>query len=186
MSNVLVVYATDYGSTKKMAEVIAAGAQDEGAVVVVKAAEEATAEDFLAADAVVFGSPVHMGGPDWRIKKLIDTVTSGLWMKDALSGRVGAIFATGSNFGGAGGGAELTMLSMMNNLAELGMVLVPFPKHTPGYRDGGLQWGAYAQTHDKDMQPQGANEAQLAAARHHGANIAKVAALTAGKLSFAK
>jgi len=186
MANVLVVYATDYGSTQKMAEAIAEGARGAGAEAVVKSADDATPEDFVAADAVVVGSPVHMGGPDWRIKKLIDTVCSGLWMTDSMSGRVAGVFATGSNFGGAGGGAELTMLSMLNNLAELGMVLVPFPKHTPGYREGGLQWGAYAQVHDKDMKPQGVTDDQLAAARHHGANIAQVAALTAGKLAFAK
>jgi NAD(P)H dehydrogenase (quinone) len=107
-------------------------------------------------------------------------------MKDAMAGRVGGVFATGSNFGGGGGGAELTMLSLLNNLAELGMLIVPLPKGTPGYREGGLQWGAYAQAHDIDMKPRGVNEQNLLAARHHGANVAKVAALTAGKLTLSQ
>jgi NAD(P)H dehydrogenase (quinone) len=186
MPNILIVHASDYGSTTKMAEALAEGVRDAGGTPVLVNAEEATADHFTAADGIVFGSPVHMGSPDWRIKKLIDTVCSGLWMKDALSGKVGAVFATGSNFGGAGGGAELTLLSLLNNVAELGMLIVPLPKHTPGYREGGLQWGAYSQAHDKDMKPVGLREDQLVAVRHHGANITRVAALTAGKLNFSK
>lgn len=186
MANVLVVYATDYGSTEKLAHAVADGVRDAGGTAVIKTAEEASLEDFTGADAVVMGSPVHMGSPDWRIKKLIDTVCSKLWMQDAMTGRVGAVFATGSNYGGGGGGAELTMLSMLNNLAELGMLIVPLPKNTPGYREGGLQWGAYAQAHDADMKPRGVNDDNLQAARHHGANVARVAALTAGQLTFSK
>lgn len=184
MANILVVYATDYGSTAKLAGAVAEGVRAAGGTATVKTAEEAALEDFTQADGVVIGTPVHMGSPDWRVKKLIDTVCSKLWMQDAMAGKVGAVFATGSNFGGAGGGAEITLLALMNNLAELGMLLVPLPKNTPGYREGGLQWGAYAQAHDADMKPRGVNEANLIAARHHGANVARVAALTAGRLTL--
>ena len=46
MANVLIVFATDWGSTKKMAETVAAGvAMVEGAQAIIKPAEEATAED---------------------------------------------------------------------------------------------------------------------------------------------
>jgi len=185
MAKVLVLYATDYGSTKKLAEAVAAGALSvAGTEATSKSVEEATAEELLAADAILYGTPVHMGSMDWRIKKHIDTVCSGLWVKDLLVGKVGGVFATGSGFGNGGGGVELTLLSLLNNLAELGMVLLPLPKNTPGYADAGLQWGPYARAHDTAMKPVGLQEAQLVAAHAHGANAARLADALAGKSIF--
>lgn len=186
MATVTVIYATDYGSTEKMARAIAEGV---GTVAGVSArlvkAEEATGKDFLESDAIIMGTPVHMGGPDWRIKKLIDTVCGGLWMKDAITGKVGAVFATGSGYGNGGGGAELAVLPIVNNLIELGLVFVPLPRQTPGYADAGLQWGPYARTGDRDLKPIGIQEEQLVAARHHGANVARVTLALAGQQVFA-
>jgi len=62
MINVLVVYATDYQNTFKMAQAVVAGVQSvPDCKAVLKAAETATFDDLIAADAVVLGSPVHMG-----------------------------------------------------------------------------------------------------------------------------
>ncbi|MCC6145316.1 MAG: NAD(P)H-dependent oxidoreductase [Candidatus Hydrogenedentes bacterium] len=185
MVNVLIAYASDYGSTRKMAEAIAQGVVEEGGQPVLRLAEEASAEDLLASDAILLGTPVHMGSPDWRLKKLIDSVFSRLWMKDALVGRVGGVFATGGGFGGGGGGAEIAVLALLNNLAEMGMVLVPLPKNTPGYAQGGLQWGPYARTHDAAGVPAGVDEGQLEAARYHGRNVARVAQLLKEQRVFA-
>src|SRR5689334_4659941 len=136
--NVLVIYATDYGSTQRLAEAVAEGARGvAGTTAVVKTADETTADDLTAADVIIMGSPVHMGSPDWRIKKLIDGVFSRLWMGDKLVGKVGAVFTTGGGFGSAGGGAEITQLAMLNNIAECGMLIVPFPKCSPGYAKAG-------------------------------------------------
>jgi NAD(P)H dehydrogenase (quinone) len=185
MSKIIVIYATDYGNTKMMAEAVAEGtAGIEGTTTVTKSAEEITAEDLTSADGIILGSPVHMGSLDWRMKKMIDTVCSSLWMKDALQGKVGAVFATGSGFGGSGGGAEITMLSMLNNLAELGMILVPFPKSSTGYKQGGLQWGPYGRSADVDLKPTALTEPSLAAARAHGANVARVVAAVKGRKLF--
>lgn len=187
MVQTLVIYATDYGNTKKMAESVAAGAQSiEGTKVTIKTAEEITAENFLEHQAIIVGSPVHMGSPDWRVKKMIDTVCSGLWMKDKLIGKVGGVFACGGGFGSAGGGCEVTMLALLNNLAELGMVLVPLPKNTPGYKHGGLQWGPYARSSGINMEQTGVAAESLEAAFHHGANITRVAKKLEGSLLFAK
>ncbi|MDY6954806.1 MAG: flavodoxin domain-containing protein [Thermodesulfobacteriota bacterium] len=189
MAKVLIVYATDWGSTKKMAEAVAAGvATVEGAEAAVKTAEEATADDVVAADALVLGSPVHMGSMDWRVKQFIDKVCGGLWMGDKIVGKAGAVFVSGGGFGNAGGGCELTMLSMMNNLAELGLLLVPLPKNTPGYPKGGLHWGPYGRSMTEDLQPfeGGVPDERLEAARHHGANVARVAAATKGRALFAE
>ncbi len=186
MAKVLIVYATDYGSTKKMAEVVAEGVNSvDGAKAILKTAEETTADDMLAADALVFGSPVHMGSMDWRIKQLIDKHCSGLWMKNTMVGKVGAVFTSGSGFGNGGSGVELAQLSMLNNFAELGLILVPLPKNTPGYEKAGLQWGPCGRAHDEQMKPIGLSDDKLIAARHHGANVAKVALKLGGPVDFA-
>lgn len=187
MVKVLIVYATDYGNTQKMALAVADGVKGvEGAESLVRTADDVTKEDFLSHDGIIFGSPVHMGSPDWRIKKVIDQICSKLWMKDALVGKVGAVFASGGGYGGAGGGCELTLLAMMNNLAELGLLIVPLPKNTPGYSAGGLQWGPYGRSMGTNMEQTGVLPEGLIAAMHHGANVARVAIALQGKTLFSK
>lgn len=187
MIKVSVIYATDYGNTKKMAESIAAGAQSvSGTQLSLKIAEEIKDEDLLSSDAIIIGTPVHMGSLDWRIKKMIDTVCSKLWMKDKLIGKVGGVFATGGGFGSAGGGCELTLLALLTNFAELGIVTIPLPKNTPGYRLGGLQWGPWARSGGLNMENTGVSAESLEAAFHHGANITRVAEKLKGSAFFAK
>jgi len=185
MVKVLIVYATDFGSTKKIALAVADGVRTvDGVNCVLRPAEETTVEDMLSSDALIFGSPVHMGSLDWRLKKFFDTTCSGLWMKDRLVGKVGGVFATGSGFGNSGAGAELAMLSMLANLAELGLILVTLPRNTPGYEAAGLHWGPCARTATESMQPTGFSEAAAETARRHGANIARLARELAGKKIF--
>lgn len=187
MTNVLIVYATDYGNTKKVAESIAAGVLSVANTEVnIKAAEEATIEDLENADAVIVGTPVHMGSPDWRIKKFIDTVCSGAWMKNSMTGKVGAVFATGGGYGNAGGGVELTLLTLLSNFAELGMIIAPLPKNTPGYHLGGIQWGPWSRSAGENMEQTGVLEDRLTVVHNHGANVARLAAELKGKEIFAK
>jgi NAD(P)H dehydrogenase (quinone) len=170
-----------------MAEAIASGAMSvPDTQVSVKLAEDVITDDLIASDAVIVGTPVHMGSPDWRVKKFIDTVCSRLWMKDSLIGKVGAVFATGSGYGNAGGGCELTMLAVLNNLAELGMVMVPLPKNTPGYHLAGMQWGPYGRSAGEKMEQTGVTDERLEAARHHGANVSRIASVLKGHDLFAK
>jgi NAD(P)H dehydrogenase (quinone) len=187
MAKVLVIYESDYGNTKKAAEAVVEGVNSvNGATATLKVAEEVTAEDMLSHDAYIMGSPVHMGCMDWRLKQFIDKVCSKLWMGDKLVGRVGGVFTTGSGFGSAGGGCEITMLSMYNNFAELGLILVPLPKCTPGYKDGGLQWGPYARSASPTMEQTGTSKESLEVVKNHGANIARVALATKGKELFCR
>jgi NAD(P)H dehydrogenase (quinone) len=174
MAQILIIYASDYGNTEKMAHAAAEGANSVDNVnAVVKKAEEVTADDMTASDGVIFGSPVHMGAVDWRVKKFIDTVCSGLWMQDKMNGKVAGVFTSGGGFGGAGGGTEIAMLSMLNNIAELGMLIVPLPKNTENYAKGGLHWGPYGRSADENMEHVGVTEAALSVAKKHGANIAR-------------
>lgn len=185
MAKVLIVYATDYGNTEKMAIALEKGvASVAGAVPTLKTTEDVSSDDFLTHDAIVFGSPVHMGSPDWRIKKVIDQICSKLWMKDLLIGKVGAVFVSGGGYGGAGGGCELTMLAMLNNFAELGLIMVPLPKNTPGFKAGGIQWGPYGKSLGPNMEQIGVQPEGLEAAMNHGVNIAQVTLAVAGKKLF--
>lgn len=185
MARVLIVYASDYGNTKKMAEAVAEGVRSVASgEAIIKVAPDVQASDLREADAIMLGSPVHMGSCHWSVKQFIDTVTSGCWMKNELVGRVGAVFATGGGYGHGGGGVELTLLGMLSDLAELGCLLVPLPKNTPGFAKGGTQWGAYATTGDDQLKPVPMAEGALQAARAHGANVTRVADAIYGRTLF--
>lgn len=186
MTRVLIVFATDSQNTFKMAQAVAEGVNSvPNCQAVLKLAEQAGYDDLSACNALVLGTPVHMGSPDWRVKKFIDNVCCQAWMKNACVGKVGGVFATGSGYGSSGGGAEITMLALLNNIAELGMIIIPFPKSTHGYTEAGLQWGPYARTADSTFAQLGVSESALLAAKNHGANIARAAAVLADKKIFA-
>ncbi len=175
--NVLIAYHSDYGNTEKMAGAISRGMKtaNPDVSVRVRKAAETTPDDLVAADIILLGTPVHMGGMAWQVKKLIDDA-SGLWMENALEGKVGGVFAAGGGFGGAGGGVELTLAGLYSNFLEHGMIVVGFPKTALGYADGGLQWGPYARTGNHEGMPAGVTDAQLTAARSYGAHVIEVAA----------
>lgn len=62
MVKVLVVYATDYGSTQKMAEAVAVGAELIADVkVMILQAEDVKQEDMLSSDAVIVKTSTHIG-----------------------------------------------------------------------------------------------------------------------------
>ena len=185
MTQVLIVYASDYGNTEMMAQAAADGANSvEGVNALVKKVEDVTADDMTTSDGVIIGSPVHMGSMDWRVKKFIDTVCSGLWMQDKMNGKVAGVFASGGGFGGAGGGAEIAMLALLNNIAELGMLIVPLPKNTENYKKGGLHWGPYGRSADENMEHVGVSDEVLSVSKKHGANVARTAVAIGGHAIF--
>lgn len=185
MTTLLVLYAGDYGNTEKMARAAAEAVNGlDNMNAVLKKNDEVTPEDMIAADGILAGTPVHMGSMDWQMKKVIDTTCSGLWMKDALVGKAAGVFATGGGFGSAGGGVELTLVSLLNNFAELGMVIVPLPKSTPNYQKGGLQWGPYGRTQNEASENIGMNEEVLELVKRHAVHVARVAEALKGKVIF--
>ena len=174
--HVLITYHSDYGSTEKMAKAIAAGMRSAASdlQIELKQAASTSTNDLLKADVIVFGTPVHMGSMAWQMKKLIDE-SAGLWMENALEGKLGGVFVSGGGFGGAGGGAELTMAGLHANFLEHGMLVAGFPKNALGYAEGGLHWGAYARSGNHEGMPEGINDIQLTAARSYGAHLIDVA-----------
>lgn len=173
---VLIAYHSDYGNTEKMAKAIASGitAANSNIAVQLQKADETSPDNLVAADVILFGTPVHMGSMAWSMKKLIDD-TACLWMENALEGKIGGTFATGGGFGNAGGGVELTLISLYSNFLEHGMTVVGLPKTALGYADGGLQWGPYARTGNDEGMPKGITDAQLTAARSYGAHVIEIA-----------
>ncbi|EJG07015.1 flavodoxin/nitric oxide synthase [Methanofollis liminatans DSM 4140] len=84
---VLVAYATRYGSTREVAEAIAAALREEGAAVDLMRADEVT--DTAPYTMVVIGSPVYAG------KWLDDALTMVTRHREALSRVRVALFAVG-------------------------------------------------------------------------------------------
>ena len=169
---VLIVVASQTGRTARMAEAVAAGASEAGADVVLRTADQAADADLLAADAVVLGSGVHMGGIESSMRAFFER-SAPLWMQGALVGRLGAAFATAG--AGARGGGELALLSLLAFLAENGMLLVPTHNRQAGYSAAGCHWGPVAWTHPRDGVA-GPTEAHLTMARSHGRHVAECAA----------
>ncbi len=168
---VLIVVASQTGRTARMAEAVAAGAEEAGADVALRRAELAAHDDLLAADAVILGSGVHMGGIESSMRAFFER-SAPLWMQGALAGRLGAAFATAG--AGARGGAELALLSLLAFLAENGLLLVPTHNRQPGYAAAGCHWGPIAWTNPRQGVA-GPTEAHLKMARAHGRYVAECA-----------
>jgi NAD(P)H dehydrogenase (quinone) len=165
----LVVVASATGRTQRMADELAAGAREAGAEVVVRPASDASDQHLLAADAVVLGSGVHMGGMESAMRAFLER-TSPLWLQGALRGKLGAAFVSGGL--GGRGGAELTLVALLSSLAEHGMILVTMHNRLDGFREGGSHWGPVAWTNPRSGEA-GPTADHLRAARSHGRHVAE-------------
>lgn len=182
MINVLIVYTSSYGNTKRMAESVANGARSvEGAEVNLKEAQEATKNDVRACDALILGSPIRHRTADARIKKFIEDVCEQLWLTDEMVGKVGGVFTVGGGYGDCGAGCELAQLGMYAALAAGGMILATLPKTTPGFQVAGMHWGPHGRSGGSGMEPVGITEEMMLASWHYGANTARIAAALKGK-----
>jgi len=73
MVKVFVVYDTKYGNTKLVAEKIVEGMREvEGIETAISDVEKVDLERVADYDAILIGSPNHMGGPARSIRKFID------------------------------------------------------------------------------------------------------------------
>jgi NAD(P)H dehydrogenase (quinone) len=169
---VLVVVASATGRTARMAEAVAGGAAEAGADTVVRRAEACSEADLAAADAVILGSGVHMGGVESSMRSFFERMAP-LWLSGRLVGKLGAAFVSAG--AGARGGGELALLSLLANLAEHGMLLVSMPNRLDGFGAGGCHWGPVAWTNPRGGRT-GPTEEHLVAARAHGRHVAECAA----------
>ena len=87
---------------------------------------EATADDVVWADAVIFGTPTRYGNVAAQLKQFLDTLGP-QWSRGELADKVYTGFtSTGTNHGGQ----ESTLLAMYNSFYHFGGIIVP-----PGYTD---------------------------------------------------
>jgi NAD(P)H dehydrogenase (quinone) len=125
---VLILYYSRTGNTKKLAEAVARGVDDvEGIEPVLKTTGEVTKEDFLNADGVIAGSPVYFGIMATDLKRVFDDF---LGVRKKMEGKVGAAFATS---GDPTGGKETTMMSIIQVMLIYGMVIAGDPMSATGH-----------------------------------------------------
>jgi NAD(P)H dehydrogenase (quinone) len=125
---VLVMYYSKSGHTKKLAEAIAKGVEDvEDVACVVKSVAEVTKNDFAAADGIIAGSPVYFGSMAAELKAVFDNF---IGVRKKMEDKVGAAFATS---GDPSGGKETTIMSIIQALLIYGMIIVGDPLDATGH-----------------------------------------------------
>jgi NAD(P)H dehydrogenase (quinone) len=194
MTKLLVLYYSSYGHVETMAGAIAEGARSvPGVEVTVKRVPELMPEEVarkagvkldqkapVAApaeladyDAIIFGTPTRFGNMAAQMRNFLDQ-TGGMWVKGALVGKVGSVFAST----GTGGGNETTITSFHHTLLHHGMVIVGLPYAAPELSDiselkGGSPYGAATIAGAKGERQPSAKELSLA--RFQGKHVATIA-----------
>ena len=193
-----IVFYSMYGHIYQLAEMVAEGArQVAGAEVELRQVPELVPEaaleksgaksarqkfahiplarvDQLAeADAIVFGTPTRFGNMCAQMRNFLDQ-TGGLWVKGALIGKVGSVFAsTGTQHGGQ----ETTITSFHSTLLHHGMIIVGVPYSCQGLVNmaeitGGTPYGATTLAgSDGSRQP---SENERSVARFQGKHVAEI------------
>jgi NAD(P)H dehydrogenase (quinone) len=147
MKEILVLYYSQGGSVREMAQLVARGIESVKDVKArirtvpkVSANCEATEPDIPASGApyaelrdleecigLAMGSPTRYGNMAAALKYFLDGTTP-LWLKGALVGKPAAVF---TSTGSLHGGQESTLLTMMIPLLHHGMVMIGLPYSEP-------------------------------------------------------
>lgn len=117
MLKILIVYYSETGNTKKMAELIAEGVKEEKVDVVIKNVEDTNTKELLEYDGIIIGSPTYYGLPAYQIKKLLDESVA---FHGSLEGKIGGAFSSSANIGG---GNETTIMAILQAMLIHGMVV---------------------------------------------------------------
>jgi NAD(P)H dehydrogenase (quinone) len=131
--------------------------------------KEATNDDLLWADAIIFGTPTRYGLPTAQLKQFLDT-TGKLWAEGGLVNKLCSSFTSS---GTAHGGQETTIVNLNTTFYHWGAIIV-----APGYADpiqfqAGNPYGASFTSNNGALKP---DETALAAARFQGKRVAELAA----------
>lgn len=125
---ILVLYFSKGGNTKKLAEAILKGVESvEGVEGVLKHTDHVTKEDFVSSDGIIAGSPVYFGVMAAQLKKIFDEFVG---VRKKMEGKIGAAFATSAD---PSGGKETTMMSIIQVMLIYGMVIVGDPMAATGH-----------------------------------------------------
>jgi NAD(P)H dehydrogenase (quinone) len=126
--NVLVLYYSKGGNTRKLAEAVLEGVNRvEGVQGILKDTDSVTKDDFLNAAGVIAGSPVYFGSMAAELKAVLDNFVS---TRRKMEGKVGAAFTTS---GDNSGGKETTMMAIIQALLIYGMVISGDPLSATGH-----------------------------------------------------
>ena len=159
-SDVLVLYYTQGGSIRRMAELIADGIERvPGATARLRTVPRVAATTTLAEPAIpdsgapycelkdleqciglALGSPTRFGNMAAPMKFFLDG-TAGLWISGALAGKPACVFTSTASLHG---GQETTLMSMMLPLLHHGMLIVGLPYTEPelvSTQSGGTPYG---------------------------------------------
>ncbi len=183
MKKLAIIYHSGSGHTEHFAKLVLEGTRSNPAVSAdLMTVEQATKslEKLPEYDGFIFGSPTYMGNVSGPFKTFMDA-TGGLWMKQALSGRV----AAGFTVSGSPSGDKLnTLISMTIFSAQHGMMWVGnpiIPESYQGVKDTeaanrlGSFLGAMAQA-SPDSPEKSFLPGDLKTATMFGANFARVLA----------
>jgi NAD(P)H dehydrogenase (quinone) len=193
---ILVLYYSQHGATRQMAQFIARGAEQVAGIRArlrtvpkVSAVCEATGpcvpddgapyvelRDLEECAGLALGSPCRFGNMASAMKYFWDSTVS-LWIKHSLADKPAVLFTSSSSMHG---GQESTLLSMMLPLLHHGMVIVGLPYSEPelaSTQHGGTPYGASHVAGLGNDQPISAAEKKLCLA------LGKRLARTALKLS---
>lgn len=147
MQEILVLYWSRNGSTRRLAEAIAEGIEsvpgvgarlrtvpDVSAVCAAVAPDipadgppYAELRDLEECIGLALGSPTRFGNMASALKHFLDATTP-VWMSGGLSGKPAAVF---TSTGSLHGGQETTLISMMLPLLHHGMLIVGLPYTNP-------------------------------------------------------
>ena len=192
MQEILILYYSQTGAVRQMAQFVARGVEkvpQMGArlrtVPKVSAVTQATEpavpdagapyveySDLEECAGLALGSPTRFGNMAAPLKYFIDG-TGGLWLKGVMSGKPAAVFTFTASMHG---GQESTLLSMMLPLIHHGMLIVGVPYSEPelmSTRGGGTPYGASHLAGANADQPISEHERRLCIAL--GTRLAEIA-----------
>ncbi len=133
-----------------------------------------TVDELEEADAIFFGTPTRFGNMCGQMRQFLDA-TGKLWVKNALVGKVGSVFACSNT---QHGGQEATILTFHVTLLHQGMVVVGLPYSFEGHMTmdeiaGCSPYGASTIAGgDGSRRP---SAVELAGARFQGRHVAEIA-----------
>lgn len=125
---VLVLYYSRTGNTKKLAEAVAKGVEQvKDVTCVLKSVSEVTKEDVLSSGGIIAGSPVYFGTMASELKEIFDKFVS---IRSKMGDKIGAAFATSAD---PSGGKETTIMSIIQAMLICGMIIVGDPLDATGH-----------------------------------------------------
>jgi multimeric flavodoxin WrbA len=178
MSRIVVVFHSGYGHTLRLAESIADGA--EASLVEVNAQGDISDqqwEELDQADAIIMGSPTHMGTVSWQFKKFADA-SSKVWFTQGWKNKIFGGFTNSATMNGD----KLSTLHYLFTFAMqhggiwVGTALMPSNKKDARRNDinfVGSFAGAMAQT-PSDSGPDEMLPGDLETARLYGARVLEI------------